>query len=526
VAVQRENPAGDEPATTLEELRTVQRELRERAERLEAVQEELEQERRRYSNLFALAPAAYIVTTGDGLVTQGNPAAEGLLGVRPGSLSGKPLAGFVSDRRQLERRLAEVAQHGGVVECRLVVLPLGGRPTQVAATARRVPGERDREEVLWTLMDVDRLASAEEELRLLADELEQGVEARTSDLARERALLAAVVERMPAAILVLQARDDALGLANPHATRIFGSGDDWRALRPDGVEYAPEEWPPARSLRGETVTAERAAIVRADGTETLVEIDSVPVRDGDGDVSLAVAVIRDVTDRDRRERAEREFVTNAAHELLTPLAAITSAVEVLQAGAKNDPRQRDRFLAHAERDCARLGRLARALLVLARAQMGTEAPRTDLVAVADLLEEIVAGLHAAPGVDLRIECPTDLALLTNRELVTQALVNLGTNAAKFTQRGVIRFRAYRRGEGRVVVDVIDSGTGVPSGEEGRIFDRFYRAREAHDGIEGFGLGLAIARQAVAALGGTIELRSSSSGTTVTVTLPGGELVRR
>jgi signal transduction histidine kinase len=266
--------------------------------------------------------------------------------------------------------------------------------------------------------------------------------------------------------------------------------------------------------------------VVGDGSRRLIASSAAPIRDRDGRIAHGVLVFQDVTDRERRERAEREFVSNAAHELLTPLAAITSAVEVLQAGAKEDPRQRDRFLAHAERDCARLGRLARALLVLARAQMGTEAPRSDLVALAELLDEIAAGLHPAPGVEIVIECPPDVALLTNRELVTQALVNIGTNAAKFTQRGTIGFRAIRRGESQVVVEVSDSGIGVRSGDEGRIFDRFYRAGETHEGAEGFGLGLAIARQAVDALGGTIELRSSGSGTTVTVTLPGGELVRR
>jgi PAS domain S-box-containing protein len=525
VTAQRKD-TGEQPATTLEELRVAQEELRERTERLGSVEDELARERRRYRNLFELAPAPYLVTTPDGLVTEANAAAEALLGVRSGFLTGKSLGDFVSDRRELRRRLRELSQHGGVAEWQLVLQPQERRPTRVAATARRSPGEGGDEEVLWTLMDVDRLTSAEEQLRLLADELEQRVDARTSELARERALLAAVVDRIPAAIVVLQRGDEAHGLGNPQAAVIFGGDDGWRALRIGGAEYAPEEWPPARSLRGETVTGERAAIMRSDGTETLVEIDSVPVRSEDGDVSLAVAVIRDVTDRERRERAEREFVTNAAHELLTPLAAITSAIEVLQAGAKDDPWQRNRFLAHAERDCARLGRLARALLVLARAQMGTETPRTDLVVLAELLEEIAAGLHPAPGVEIAIDCPADLALLTNRELVTQAFVNIGTNAAKFTPRGEIRFRACRRGESHVVVEVSDSGIGLPSGEEERIFDRFYRARETHDAAEGFGLGLAIARQAVDALGGTIQLRSPGSGTTVTVTLPGGELVRR
>jgi signal transduction histidine kinase len=350
--------------------------------------------------------------------------------------------------------------------------------------------------------------------------------------------LASIVQQMPAGLIVAEAPSGRVVAANAQAARILrvppekataaAGSAAYVGLRPDGTEYRPEEWPLSRAIAsGEIVDAEVIEVVVSDGSRRLIAISAAPIRDGEGRIVHGVAVFQDVTDRERRERAEREFVTNAAHELLTPLAAITSAVDVLQAGAKEDPRQRDRFLAHAERDCARLGRLARALLVLARAQMGTEAPRTDLVDLAELLEEIAAGLRPVPGVETQVDCPADLALLTNRELVTQALINVGTNAAKFTQRGAIRFRAHRGGDSHVVVQVSDSGVGVPIGEEARIFDRFYRAPESPGGGEGFGLGLAIARQAVNALGGTLELRSSpGAGTTVTITLPGGELVRR
>ena len=373
----------------------------------------------------------------------------------------------------------------------------------------------------------------------MASEIEFSLEERLGDIARAVGTdwLAAIVQQMPAGLIVAEAPSGRVVATNAQAAKILrvpadeaagaaGSGT-YVGFRPDGTEYRPEEWPLARAIEnGEVVDAEVVEVAVGDGSRRLIAMSAAPIRDGAGRIVHGVAVFQDVTHRERRERAEREFVTNAAHELLTPLAAITSAVEVLQAGAKNDPRQRDRFLAHAERDCARLGRLARALLVLARAQMGTEAPRTDLVALAELLEEIAAGLRPVPGVETQVDCPADLALLTNRELVTQALVNVGTNAAKFTQRGAIRFRAQRGGDSQVVVEVSDSGVGVPRGEEARIFDRFYRAPESRAGGEGFGLGLAIARQAVDALGGTLELRSSPAGTTVTVTLPGGELVRR
>src|SRR4029077_17783496 len=73
-------------------------------------------------------------------------------------------------------------------------------------------------------------------------------------------------------------------------------------------------------------------------------------------------VLDDLTEQERRELAEREFVSNAAHELRTPLTTIIGAVEVLQAGAKDNPAERDRFLTHIEREAERLARRARAPL--------------------------------------------------------------------------------------------------------------------------------------------------------------------
>jgi two-component system phosphate regulon sensor histidine kinase PhoR len=349
----------------------------------------------------------------------------------------------------------------------------------------------------------------------------------------ERALLAAIVQEIPVGVLAVEAVSGRLLIANDEARRIFGEqataaqlaeGQRWTATRSDGAPYSSEDWPDARALEGgETVPAELVELARSDGEHLLLDVRSVQVPSFGG-VPMAVAVFRDVTASRRRERAEREFVTNAAHELLTPLAAITSAVEVLQAGAKEEPDQRDRFLAHAERETARLSRLARALLVLARAQMGTEAPRSELVALAPLLDEVASGLRPYPGVSVEVDCPPDLALVTNRELAVQALVSIGDNAGKFTPAGAIRVHARRSGESDVVVEVSDSGPGIPAADEARVFDRFYRSAEAPAG-DGFGLGLAIARQAVDALGGSIELHSApGSGTTVSITLRGARLV--
>jgi signal transduction histidine kinase len=114
--------------------------------------------------------------------------------------------------------------------------------------------------------------------------------------------------------------------------------------------------------------------------------------------------------RTRKESPEEQFVTNAAHELQSPLTAIVSAVEVLQAGAKDTP-ERDIFLDHIEQAAARLVRLTRALLVLSRVQTRLEAPRTELVELEPLLSDVAAHARAQEHVDLAVSCPAGAAVV-------------------------------------------------------------------------------------------------------------------
>jgi len=273
---------------------------------------------------------------------------------------------------------------------------------------------------------------------------------------------------------------------------------------------------------GEVVIGERPRIVRPDGEEIVVEVSSGPIRDQDGKIIAAVSVFNDVTSVERRERAEREFVSNAAHELQTPLAAIIGAVEVLQAGAKDEPAERDRFLAHLERQCRRLGRLTSALLTLARVQTGAEAPRLELVELCPLVEDVVETIHPSPRVRVEIDCAEDIAVFANRELLEEALVNLLSNAAKYTRSGTITVEAAER-KGMVEVAVRDTGRGMGTQDRERAVERFYRGADG-DG-SGFGLGLAIAAEAAKAIGSGLELESTpGGGTTARLSLRAGRVV--
>jgi two-component system phosphate regulon sensor histidine kinase PhoR len=231
----------------------------------------------------------------------------------------------------------------------------------------------------------------------------------------------------------------------------------------------------------------------------------------------AILVITDVSARERAERAEREFVANAAHELRTPLTTIRGAVEALQSGAMDAPAERDRFLGHIDRESSRLVRLAHSLLVLARAQTKQEAVQRELIELRQLLEEATGSVRARPGVEVRVECPPGLEIATDRSLAEQAFFNLVQNAANHTERGSIEVSATAR-DGSIQVEVADTGPGIAPEERARVFDRFYRGGGRSS--EGFGLGLAIVRQAVRAMNGVVEIESAPGvGTRARVTLP-------
>jgi two-component system, OmpR family, phosphate regulon sensor histidine kinase PhoR len=306
-------------------------------------------------------------------------------------------------------------------------------------------------------------------------------------LATERDRLSAIFDGLTEAVIVV-GEDGEVRFTNPAAGRLVRNGKPAAALIPSlrrAAEHGSDEVP-VLSIDGRIygVQARRVAAEHA-----------------------VLVVVRDRTEELKREQAEAEFVSNAAHELRNPLAGIMSGMEVLRGGAKDDPDARDRFLARLAVDAERMTRLTQSLLMLARVEAAGERDEAPVVDVSLAAQEAVEAVAPPEGVEMTIEIEPDLVAEGDPVLLRQVMIGLLTNACAHTPPpGTVTLRAARGEERIVTIEVQDTGKGIPPDEQDRVFERFYRGSATLEG-EGFGLGLSIAKRMVDVMNGEMGLRS-------------------
>jgi heavy metal sensor kinase len=253
--------------------------------------------------------------------------------------------------------------------------------------------------------------------------------------------------------------------------------------------------------------------------------DRLPVDNAEDEFGRLATVFNQTLSRlqDAFERLRR-FTADASHELRTPLTAMRSVGEVALRGTLDASAYRDVIGSMLE-EVDRLTRLVESLLTLTRADSGKLelVPETlDLGALAGNVIEQLRVLADEKQQDLTLRAPAAVHAIGDAALVHHALMNLIHNAIKYTPNcGTISVELNAMKSGRAVIEVRDTGPGIPPIHRDRIFERFYRvdaSRSREDG--GVGLGLAIARWAIEANGGRIELASTGGhGSVFRVLLP-------
>ncbi len=242
----------------------------------------------------------------------------------------------------------------------------------------------------------------------------------------------------------------------------------------------------------------------------------------------AVLVLHDITHLRKLERVRQDFVANVSHELKTPLAAIQAMVETLLDGALQDPDHNTGFLERIRENADRLHRLVQDLLTLGRIESGAEVLDVQPLPVQAAVDASLARIEqraAAKQLALALEPPAEpVAVLSDDEALAEILDNLVDNAIKYTPAGGrVTVRWFAEGP-NVVLQVDDTGIGIPEKDLPRIFERFYRVDKARSReVGGTGLGLSIVKHLVQALGGNITATSRpGEGSTFTLRLPRAE----
>ena len=367
----------------------------------------------------------------------------------------------------------------------------------------------------WRWTEPDDLRGLTNELSAITTRLRD----RLEELTEERDRAGQIVDALDDGVLLLDGAGRLL-VANPAARSWFGLPDD---LRP-GLPAQRVLGVPQVNALAEQAAEARAPVV---GNLTVVfpeprtlTMRAFPLADR-GPTGRIVVTLTDITQRRRLEVLRRDFVANASHELRTPVAAVRALAETLLTALPDDPEAGRQFAERIAREAERLDVLARDLLDLSRVERGTlDVEPVDLVGLA---KEVLGGyedLATERRVRLRSELQ-QVSMRGDRAQLGLLLSNLLDNALRHTPaKGTVCVR-LDAAESRALLQVADTGEGIPARELPRIFERFYRvdkARARQTG--GTGLGLAIVRHVAEAHGGTVRVDSElGRGSTFTVALP-------
>lgn len=370
---------------------------------------------------------------------------------------------------------------------------------------------------------ISRVAVPEEEelaaLALALNRLAATSEQQLDAMSRERDNLQEILASMSEGVLVVD-RDGRAQMINPAFYELFDLMGDFTGrpvpeiIRHPGFARLIEDTLRKRQPQSSQI------VLPSPERRTLLLTSAVL----SGGERGAVVAARDTTELTRVADMRRDFVANVSHELKTPLAAIRGYAETLRDGALDEPPTARRFTDRILSQCRRLQELLDDLLILSRLE-GTDAALerepVDLDAVARRAVELLTPAAREKRVEIELQEEEVPAVQGDAGSLERLLLNLLDNAIKYNRPdGKITVRLGRCGA-EALLEVSDSGIGIPAESIPRIFERFYRVDKGRAREEGgTGLGLAIVKHIAQAHGGQVDVESRMGrGSTFRVRLP-------
>jgi len=277
------------------------------------------------------------------------------------------------------------------------------------------------------------------------------------------------------------------------------------------------------SALSESATQHR--VLKLPGTPNERTVDAQAIyTETSQDYFQVLVLLYDVTEVYAVEQMQVDFVSNASHELKTPVTAISGFAKTLLAGAKDDPEKLTEFLEIIDQQSERLVELINDVLTIFHLESGNavEAAEVPVGQQVEMQVSLLKPLAAINQVTLVNKVPADLIAVTDQHKFDQILKNVLGNAIKYNRSGGSVTLTTAVTPQTWSLSIADTGVGISPQDQLRVFERFYRAEVSHSNqrVSGSGLGLAIVRELVESLNGKIDLQSHlDEGTTVTMTFP-------
>lgn len=388
----------------------------------------------------------------------------------------------------------------------------------ISTTYDLAGGILDKEIMINANNEIDELASS---INVIAQQLRQYINRMYDEQSRAKAILNSMGE----GVIALDAEGRVL-MVNPMLIKHFKINKD-NSVGKELIEVI-------RSYELDQLLRQVLKTKESSSNEIKIFITSpriylvyaTPLKSAAGKQLGVVALITDVTERRQLEKMRTDFVANVSHELKTPLTSIKGFLETLLDGALEDQKTAEHFLNIMKTETDRLTRLIDDLLKLSKLEdkrTTLNKQQLDLADVVSQVMQIFIGRADDKNIELTAKIQRNLPLiLGEKDLLVQVLVNLVDNAIKHIPEGetVNITVELDKDNPKVLIAVADTGSGIPTENLPRLFERFYRVDKARSrDAGGTGLGLSIVKHVVEQHGGEIWVDSSPQGTIFTFSLP-------
>lgn len=351
------------------------------------------------------------------------------------------------------------------------------------------------------------------------------------ETANER--LASVIDQMPQAILVVDAVQEKVLIANSIAEDLFGkkiadinSVHELQVTSADGLSLRGAQHPLLRGKNGhERITGDVLIIPQQDGTVREVLANHVPMRDTRGQIYGGISVLQDRADFAAIDRARDEFISVIAHEVRNPLTSLRGNLQLLERRVlrrEDDEHAEDdlRRISIAIHESDRIGDLVTRMLDVSRAGLDRLDIQPEPMDAAQLVRDVAAAAQARqPERAVICTVPDNVPVEWDADRMYQVLSNLTQNADRYAPDTVLEIRLEYSDRNQLRISVRDHGPGVPPKIRHRLFRQYYRFDDGGadamkmmtDGSRGLGIGLYISARLVKKHGGRLQVRDADGG---------------